>query len=275
MNNNTTHQNDSDPGSYTSNTTLRKKDFLDRLTALGETKINDILRHRGWSLRANVQTHILMSMFTREQQSTTSLYLSTINHVYIYLLRCGDFESALSFHPRAPTECSSAHVGVLSSYYDYRTGNRGDILEINNRPVQDTLTGLPIRKVGGWNAPSCPSKFRAAVKAQHDAICQTATYYPQCRNCYQRSLQKEATGCSLHTFNPRVFLTGNVVFSNDMKIAFKNAENLLQHHVVSRSYQLDPLQLENIRLALVSSREVGKFRLWTMILSWSSFFKSR
>jgi len=157
-------------------------------------------------------------------------------------------------------------VGVLSSYYNYRTGNRGDILEINNRPVQDTITGLPIRKVGGWNAPSCPSKFRAAVKAQHDAICQTATYYPQCRNCFQRSLQNETTGCSLHTFNPRVFPTGNVVFSNDMKIAFKNAENLLQHHVVSCSYQLDPLQLENIRLALVSSGEVGKFRLWTMIL---------
>ena len=127
MSNNTTHQNDSGPGSYTYNTTLREKEYLDRLTALGETKINDILRHRGWSLRANIQTHILMSMFTQEQQSTTSLYLSTINHVYIYLLRCGDFESALSFHPRAPTECSSAHVGVLSFYYNYRTGNRGDI----------------------------------------------------------------------------------------------------------------------------------------------------
>jgi len=51
-----------------------------------------------------------------------------------------------------------------------------------------------------------------------------------------------------------------------MKLAFKNAENQLQHHVVSRSYQLNPLQLEDIRLALVSSGEVGKFRLWTMIL---------
>ena len=250
MNNNTTLQSDSDPGSYTYNTTLKEEEYLDRLTALGETKINDILRHRGWSLRANLQTHILMSMFTQEQQSTTSLYLSTIDHVVIFLLRCGDFESALSFHPRAPTECSSAHVGELASWYDYRTGNRGEILLTNNLPLQDSITGLPIRKVGGWNAPSCPSKFRAAIKAQHDAISQTATYYPQCRNCYQRSQQKETTGCSLHTFNPRVFPTGNVVFSNDMKIAFKNAENLLQHHVVSRSYQLDPLQLENIHCSL-------------------------
>ena len=111
-----------------------------------------------------------MFMFTYQQQSTTSIYLSTINHVYLFLLRCGDFESALSFHPRAPTECSSAHDGVLSSYYDYRTGNRGDILLINSQQLKDSITGLPIRKVGGWNAPSCPSKFRAAVKAQHDAI---------------------------------------------------------------------------------------------------------
>ena len=111
-----------------------------------------------------------MSMFTDQQQSTTSLYLSTINHIYLFLLRCGDYESALSFHPRAPTECSSAHDGVLSAYYDYRTGNRGDILLINNQQLNDSITALPIRKVGGWNAPSCPSKFRAAVKAQHDAI---------------------------------------------------------------------------------------------------------
>jgi len=151
-----------------------------------------------------------MSMFTQEQQSTTSLYLSTINHVFILLLRCVDFESALSFYPRASTECSSAHVGVLASYYDYRTGNRGDILLNNNLPLQDSITGLPIRRVGGWNAPSCPSKFRAAIKAQHDAISQTATYYPQCRNCYQRSQQKETTGCSIHTFNPRVFLSSTV-----------------------------------------------------------------
>ena len=266
MNNNTTYFNESDPGSYTYNTKLKEKEYLDRLTALGETKINDSLHHRGWSLRANVQTRILMSIFTQEQQSTTSLYLSTINHVFIYLLRCGNFESALSFHPRAPIECSSAHVGELASYYDYRTSNRGDILHTNNLQVQDSITGLPLRKVGGWNVPSCPTKFRAAVKAQHDAISQTATYYPQCRNCFQRFQQKETTGCLLHTFNPRVFPTGNVVYSNNMKIAFKNAENLFQNHVVSRSYQLDPIQLENIRLALVSTGEIGKFRLWTMIL---------
>ena len=35
--------------------------------------------------------------------------------------------------------------------------------------------------------------------------------------------------------------------SNDMKIAFQNAEHLLPNHAVSRSYQLDPLQFENIR----------------------------
>ena len=51
-----------------------------------------------------------------------------------------------------------------------------------------------------------------------------------------------------------------------MKLAFKNAENQLQQHVVSRSYQLDPFQLENIRVTLVSSGDVGKFRLWVMIL---------
>ena len=158
MNNNTTRLNESDPGSYTYNTPLKKEEYLNRLMALGDSKINDIfLRHRGWSVRANVQTHILMSMFTHQQQSTTSIYLSTINHVYIFLLCCGDFESVLSLHPRAPTECPSSHDGVLSTYYDYRTENRGDILLMNNLALKDSITGLPIRKVGGWNAPSCPS----------------------------------------------------------------------------------------------------------------------
>ena len=265
-NNNTTPLNVSDPGSYTYNTSLKEDEYVKSLLALGDSKIKDILRLRGWSERANVQTHILMSMFTDQQQSTTSLYLSTINHIYLFLLRCGDYESALSFHPRAPTECSSAHDGILSAYYNYRTGNRGDILLINNQHLLDSITSLPIRIVGGWNTPSCPSKFRAAVKAQHDAIHQTATYYPQCRNCIQRFMQKETTGCSLHTFHPRLFPTGNVVYSQRMKIAFKNAENHLQQHVVSRSYQLDPMQLESIRVALVSSGDVEKYRLWVMIL---------
>ena len=67
-------------------------------------------------------------------------------------------------------------------------------------------------------------------------------------------------GCSLHTVNLREFPTGNVVYTNKMKVAFKNGENLLQHHVVPRCYQLDLAQLENTRLALVSSGEVKKNR---------------
>jgi len=149
MSNNNPPHNNSDPGSYTFSTTLTSEEYSDRLTTLGNRRINDILRARSWSLRVNVDDHVINSLYTNNQRSTSSIYISTIRDAYTFLLRCGDFESALAFHERAPVECWSSHENILQTYYQYRIGKRGDILKINNSTINDVITQLPIRNVGG------------------------------------------------------------------------------------------------------------------------------
>ena len=140
MSNNNPPRNNSDPGSYTYNTHLTSEEYSERLTRLGNTRINEILRARSWSLRANVDGHVIDTVFTNNQRSTSSIYISTLRDVYTFLLRCGDFESALSFHERAPVECWSSHENILQAYYQYRIGTRGDILKINNSTINDVIT---------------------------------------------------------------------------------------------------------------------------------------
>jgi len=144
----------SDPGSYTYNTTLTSEDDSERLTTWGNRRINDILRALSWSLRENVDVRVINTVFTSNQRSTSSLYISTIRDVYTFLLRCGDFQSALSFHERAPVECWSSHQNILQVYHQYRIGTRGDILKTNNSTINDVITHLPIRNVGGWKGNS-------------------------------------------------------------------------------------------------------------------------
>ena len=59
-------------------------------------------------------------------------------------------------------------------------------------------------------------------------------------------MRGESMGCVLHVYDRRIFPTGNIVNSNIMKIAFKNAENDVKNHVSIQSYQLSPDQLEMI-----------------------------
>ena len=73
-------------------------------------------------------------------------------------------------------------------------------------------------------------------------------------------------GCVLHVYDRRIFPTGNIVNSNIMKIAFKNAESDVKNHVSIQSYQLSPVQLEKIRVSLTSTASEKDFKLWTMIL---------
>ncbi len=47
----------------------------------------------------------------------------------------------------------------------------------------------------------------------------------------------------------RNFPTGNIVNSNIIKIAFKNAKNDVKNHVSIQSYHFTPVQLETIRLS--------------------------
>ena len=63
-------------------------------------------------------------------------------------------------------------------------------------------------------------------------------------------MRGESTGCVLHVYDRRIFPTGNIVNSNIMKIAFKNAENDVKNHVSIQSYQLTP---ETIRVSLTST----------------------
>eukprot|EP00815_Leptocylindrus_aporus_P012489 CAMPEP_0116069680 /NCGR_PEP_ID=MMETSP0322-20121206/12459_1 /TAXON_ID=163516 /ORGANISM="Leptocylindrus danicus var. apora, Strain B651" /LENGTH=122 /DNA_ID=CAMNT_0003557145 /DNA_START=43 /DNA_END=408 /DNA_ORIENTATION=+ len=106
MSNNNPPHNNSDPGSYTFNTAFTSEEYIERLTTLGNRRINDILRARSWSLRVNVDGHVINTVYKNNQRSTSSLYISTIRDVYTFLLRCGDFESALAFHDNAPVECN-------------------------------------------------------------------------------------------------------------------------------------------------------------------------
>ena len=264
MSNNNPPHNNSDPGSYTFNTAFTSEEYIERLTTLGNRRINDILRARSWSLSVNVDGHVINSIYTNIQRSTSSIYNSRTRDVYTFLLRCGDFESALSFHDHAPVECWSSHENILQAYYQYRIGKRGDILKINNSSINDVITQLPIRNVGVWKSNSLPGRFISVVKAQHDAISQTGFYPPKCNNCHVRFMR--GTGCVLHVYDRRIFPTGNIVNSNIMKIAFKNAENDVKNHVSIQSYQLTPVQLETIRLSLTSTGCEKDFKVWTMIL---------
>ena len=197
MSNNNPPHNNSDPGSYTFNTAFTSEEYIERLTTLGNRRINDILRARSWSLRVIVDGHVINTVYTNNQRSTSSLYISTVRDIYLFLLRCGDFESALAFHDNAPVECWSSHENILQAYYQYRIGKRGDILKISNSSINDVITQLPIRNVGGWNSNSLPGRFRSAVKAQHDAIPQTGSYRPKCNNCYLRFMRGKKYGlCS-------------------------------------------------------------------------------
>jgi len=70
MSNNNAPRNNSDPGSYTYNTTLTSEEYSERLTTLGNIRINDILRSRSWSLRANVDGHVINTVFISNHRST-------------------------------------------------------------------------------------------------------------------------------------------------------------------------------------------------------------
>ena len=160
-----TPYNNSDRGSYTFSTNL-SEEYIERLTTLGNRHINDILRTHSWSLRVNVDGHVINSVYTKNQRSTSSLYISTIRDVYnTFLLRCGYFESALAFHDHAPVECWSSHENILQTSYQYRIDKQGDILKNNNSTINDVITQPPIRNVGGWKSNSLPGRFRPAVEA--------------------------------------------------------------------------------------------------------------
>ena len=115
MSNNNPPHNNSDPGSCTFNPALTSEEYIERLTTLGNRRINDILRARSWSLRVNVDGHVINSIFTNNQRSTSFLYISTIRDIYTFLLPCGDFEYALAFHDHAPVECWSSHENILQA----------------------------------------------------------------------------------------------------------------------------------------------------------------
>ena len=73
MSNNNPPHNNSDPGSYTFNTALTSEEYIERLTTLGNRRINDILRARSWSLRVNVDGHVINTVYKNNQRSTSSL----------------------------------------------------------------------------------------------------------------------------------------------------------------------------------------------------------
>jgi len=79
------------------------------LNQLAEASLGEALSRYNLSLR-NRPVHNLAYMFVEQCQKTPKDYIKASKGLELFLKRVGDYDSFLSIHPQAPSECPSAKI---------------------------------------------------------------------------------------------------------------------------------------------------------------------
>ena len=245
------------------------------INQLAEAGLREVLSRYKLSLRIRPE-HNLAYMFVEQCQRTPKDYIHSLKGLESFLKRVGDYDSLLSIHPQSPSECPSADLKFVSRYYAYRMHEKGTELKFSNgEAILDVVTKLPIRCLGDWKSFSCAEKLHAALRKQHESINQNGEYYEKCSACISLFNKGQTNGCIHHHLNPRLTNKGNIAKSSEMKKQRKWSQlysiQTINHQIKS-AYQMNPVQLEDVRRALVASGRKDDFMYFLMILLGGSLF---
>ena len=85
-------------------------------------------------------------------------YIKALKGLESFLKRVGDYNSLLSIHPKAPSDCPS------------------ELKFTNGEAILDVVSKLPIRCLGDWKSFSNAEKLHSALRKQHESINQNGEY---------------------------------------------------------------------------------------------------
>ena len=82
------------------------------LNQLAEAGLQAVLTRYNLTLRTRSE-HNLVYMFVEQCQKTPKDYINALTGLESFLKRVGDYDSLLSIHPKAPSDCPSADLKYI------------------------------------------------------------------------------------------------------------------------------------------------------------------
>ena len=177
------------------------------LNQLAEAGLREVLSRYNLTLR-NRPEHNLAYMFVEQCQKMPKDYIKALKGLESFLKRVGDYNSLLSIHPKAPSDCPS------------------ELKFSNGEAILDVVSKLPIRCLGDWKSFSNAEKLHSALRKQHESINQNGEYYEKCPTCITFFNNGQINGCIHHLLNPRLNNKGNIAKSTEMKKTTKMGRTL-------------------------------------------------
>jgi hypothetical protein len=199
--------------------------------------------------------------------NSCSTYKKHIRGLQYFCTLIGDYESYLILldHPPEPF-CPAMNSKTIADFIRFKKGNPGDPFIPDKIGLQRTdVLGRKMVCMGGWidprNVDQCLSAIGALHAARGDHI---GNYEKQCQQCREMPVLRD--GCDIHIGKPQIWRRGNPCLTSEVKNAMKQSRLDSSGYIAQGDMALTPMELQNVRMRLLSTNKLEDLRLYTMIL---------